>query len=191
VKHSPNRSTSVSSAPEPSEEALLAEYEACEDYVSSAASRDWQAAGIIWAAALAGLFLTAFAGNGRASVTITTFIAFIVIATLWLFWAMVKRMVFLQKACMQRMREIEVKLGLRRSIYLYVLDNWRTRESTEYWEHLTQDEKSNLEKNYLQQGQGAPRLHTSTATYLITALIAACWIVIVLLKWLAYKGWFS
>ena len=170
----------------PSESALLTEYQGCQQYIDSAASRDWQIASIVWAAALAGLFFAAFDGHDKATAIITTFIAFVVIATLWIFSRMVARMVFFQKACMQRMREIELKLGMRRNIYFSVLDNWLTRETSDYWKDLSKDEIRNLEEKYLQKGRSILRLHTTTATYVINVLIMIAWVGMAAWKWLLY-----
>ena len=46
-----------------SAQALLAEYAACQQYIDSAANRDWQVAAIIWGASLAGLFFVATEEN--------------------------------------------------------------------------------------------------------------------------------
>ncbi len=173
------------------EQAWLVEYECCQEYVDSAASRDWQIASIVWAAALAGLFILAFADNNCGGAIITTFLALITIVILCLFWKMVDRMVFFQKACMERMREIEHQLGMKRGIYFYLLDNWPKRGKINYRENLSDDELKKLQDKYLQNRSTAPRPHTSTATHVINVLIMTAWLGVTLWKWGTFLGWFS
>lgn len=170
----------------PSEQSLLQEYDSCENYVDSAASRDWQAAGIIWAAALVGLFIVAFEDNGLVNAITTTIILPFVIVMLWLFGRMVARMIFLQKTCRRRMREIECQLKIRKDIYLYLLDNWNTRTNTGYWRYLTETEIMNLETNYAKDEKLVPKLLTSTATGYINITIMAAWAALAIIKWIFY-----
>lgn len=167
-------------------QALLTEYESCEDYVDSAASRNWQIASIIWAAALLGLFVLGVGDNSLTYAIFTTVLLVLVIAMLWIFWAMIRRMIFFQIAARQRMREIECQLNMRKDIYFYLLDNWKTKENTEYWKYLSEDEAKKLEINYTKKGKGAPSLRTSTASQYINVALIIAWFALTTVKWSAY-----
>jgi hypothetical protein len=170
-----------------SEQTLLAEYDACEQYVDSAATRDWQVAGIIWGAALAGLFfvLSLEAELSRATLVIVTSVYPFLIASIWLFWRMVKRMVFFQNICRGRMRQIEAKLGMRKEIHLYLLDNWAGRNEMDLWKQLPEDVRDYLQKT-VEMRKEAPRPTTGLITLVINWIITCAWSVMIILEWLAY-----
>lgn len=172
----------------PSDQALLAEYAACEQYIESAANRDWQVAAIIWGASLAGLFFVAMEENVTlATLVVVTSLYPFVLACIWLFWRMVKRMVFFQSICVERMQKIESELIMKRSIYLYLLDNWGKRDETTFWRSLPEDEKTYLEKVVaIRRAKGAPRPTTEVVTYIINWIIAGAWSVLIILEWLTY-----
>ena len=170
-----------------SAQALLAEYAACQQYIDSAANRDWQVAAIIWGASLAGLFFVATEENiTLATLVVVTSLYPFLLVCIWLFWYMVKRMIFFQKICAERMRRIESKLEMRRAIYLYLLDNFSKRGETHFWRSLPDDEKTYLEKVAIKRAKGAPRPTTTLVTYIINWIITGAWSALVILRWLIY-----
>jgi hypothetical protein len=173
----------------PSELAALEEYRACEQYVDSAATRDWQVAGIIWGAALAGLFFVLYSGAERslATLVVVTGIYPFLIASIWLFWLMVQRMVFFQSVCRERMRQIETQLGMRKEIYLYLLDNWAKRNEMDLWKQLPGNVRDYLGKTVQIRGK-APRPTTGRVTLAINWIITLAWTAMIILLWLTHSG---
>lgn len=178
-------------AKEASEQALLEEYQACEAYVDSAATRDWQVAGIIWAAAFAGLFLLAMIGHTLADAIVATLLFIFVYFLLYFFQKMVNRMVYFQEISLQRMREIERKLGMKKELYRHICDQWESREELDSWKELSEEERAHLKCDYVgkfDEGKGGRRPRTREATLYINKLIQIAWGMLVLWKWLGYSG---
>ena len=173
----------------PTDQALLVEYHMCQLQANTSSRRSWQSAGIILAAGLAGLtiliggFLSgeAFMSDVELrnqlaiKIVITVFVP-IMIVVLELLRKIVRREVFFQRVCYRRMREIEAKLGLRRALYVNILDKWTDRKDNPYWGILLEDERRNLESNYTEQGNGAPMPKTSVATYKLITIVQLAWV---------------
>jgi hypothetical protein len=175
------------------EQALLTEYMACEEHVGSSSARSWQATGIILAAALAGLFIFAsFSRKDLFEAILATVFLLLTFVMLLIWSKIVRREVFFQLVSIKRMRDIESKLGLRKSMYINILDHWQRREKNRYWATLPDDEKKNLEENYARRIKGklhdAPQPPTSTATYWAGWLVVAGWFILVILRWMSYFG---
>ena len=163
---------------EEDEQTLLEEYQACQAYVDSAATRDWQVAGIIWAAAFAGLFLLVTAGHTLSNAIAATLLCAIVYFLLYFFQKMINRMVYFQEVCTVRMREIERKLGMKKELYRHICNQWENKEELNEWKELSEEEKTHLEHNYIDRlggGKGAARPRTREATLYINRLIQIAW----------------
>ena len=173
------------------------EYHLCQRHADTSSRRSWQSAGILLAAALAGLtilvggyisnleFMSSLEPRSVLIIRIAmTGLAVVMVSVLTLLITIVRREVFFQHTCHRRMREIEEKLGLRRAIYTDILDNWPERKDNPYWGILSEDEKSNLENNYTKKGDGAPRPTTRKATYIIILIVQFSWAFFCLFIWL-------
>ena len=118
----------------PSEQALLTEYQACQHDIDSSAHSYWTLAGIfigVSSVLLAGIIYGVLANNTIFSTLdctlrtlITIFSAAIIFILVFLcFW--LKRETYLADRNYERMREIEIKLGMQKSLRVPILDEWK------------------------------------------------------------------
>ncbi len=171
-------------------DALLTEYELAQAHINGASARSWQSFGIVAAGTLAGLVYLVIANTHTLTVTVgITALSIGIIAILELERRIIKREVFFQGLCIQRMLEIEEILGLKRVIYLDVLGQWEAKEDNKYWRSFSEDEKEHLKHYYTdEKGKGAPRFKTRKATYYVIYLLMAGWSALILWKWLTFFG---
>jgi hypothetical protein len=169
-------------------DALLEEYGVAQAHINGASARSWQSFGIVAAGTLAGLVYLVIAGTHTLIATVgVTALSIGIIVILELERRIIKREVFFQGLCIQRMLEIEETLGLKRVIYVNVLDEWETKENNKYWKSFSEDEKEHLRHYYAdKEGKGAPKLKTRKATYCVIYLLMAGWSALILWEWLAY-----
>lgn len=137
-------------AEEPSEQALLREYEACQHDSSSTSVSFWTLASIfigISSALLAGLLYGLIANNNLFPVLlkvlfgesaqsselrlILTLSLIVIILSISIFiilyklWGWLRRARFLQQTNFKRMREIELELGMWKSWRIHTIDEWQ------------------------------------------------------------------
>jgi len=172
-----------------SREALLAEYQACEDAEGSDVFRGWQVVSIVYGAAFAGLVFLVTANPGLATSVATTGIALVAIGMVAGARWIVKRASFSISRTWMRMRDIEWHLGMRKNIYLSILADWGNRATNPDWQRLPDEEKALLGCHYSDCGRGMPG---PKATPLVVDwgayLLCASWLLLIAWRWLEYKG---
>ena len=175
------RPTELESNNQPSENALLVEYQACQHDNNSSASTYWTLAGIfigISSVLLGGLLygilsniqiITKISPNDASTlrIIISALGAAIIIILLFLYlW--LKRVGYLMDKNYQRMREIELKLGMWKSWRVHIRDQWNKmmpkklrfkgffkssvelsdEQMNQIWAQVLEKEKKGLSKEY-------------------------------------------
>lgn len=164
---------------EPSEQALLTEYQACQQDNSSTSISYWTLAGIFFgisSALLAALIYGVLANrdlfqillsettssnalNQRIVLGVTLVLGTGIIFVLCFLWGWLKRVGFLQQINYERMREIELELGMWKSWRVHALDQWPIKRydklsDKEIWDKLQKELKGNLNTKYSEQLEG-------------------------------------
>jgi len=121
-------------AKEPSDEALLKEYEVCQQDINSTSSNYWTLAGIfigVSSVLLAGIIYGVLANdNGFNAIdctlrTLVTIFGVAIITILVFLWFWLKRVNYLTDRNYERMREIELDLGMWKSWRVHSIDTWK------------------------------------------------------------------
>ena len=146
---------------QPSEQSLLHEYTEANAAVLANAQRSWQAVSIFSGLSVVGLVVIARELIARDiekhnwhlffAVLTVGLISTLILAAWWLVY---RRQLWLGEILYFRMREIEINLRLRRNIYVHTLDRWEERSQLPWWQALTPEERSTLER--LAQDMGRP-----------------------------------
>lgn len=131
----------------PSEQALLTEYQVCQQYISERATSYWTLTGIFigFSSVLLGALIYGFLSSpnkesilfGVATCVIST--AVLVIFYFLKFW--LKRVSFLQQINFHRMRDIERDLGMWQSWRVHGVDHWR---GSQFDSEITEEDSTRL-----------------------------------------------
>lgn len=117
---------------EPSEQALLTEYQACQQYNSSSSQSYWTLTGIFigFSSVLLGSLLYGFTHNKERLILgiVTCVISVAVLLILYFLNGWLKRVSFLQQMNFYRMRDIERALGMWASWRVHGVDNWKDKD---------------------------------------------------------------
>jgi hypothetical protein len=135
----------------PTDEALLAEYRVAGDELATAASRIWQSTGIVAAA-----FVTAAVGMGTVlpssffpeafKITIIWVASFGVLAVLTYWVILVLHERTAQAVSIRRLVDIELALGMRKTLITCFLNDWAKRSTFKEWEKIGQSDRAHLEE---------------------------------------------
>lgn len=154
-------------------EVWLLEYRTCQDSISDHEARIWQSATVFVSISIAGLSLvTQRLGPsiGGLLVVFTSSVLSITILLLW--YKLVNRWWSFQNVLWYRMQELDVKLGMRRNLYMLSMDK------SPSW-HLDQiTDRSGFER--LNNTLGKAHVATKAKTYLrrIVVLIVMAWMLL-------------
>jgi len=123
-------------------ETLLKEYEVAQQHAGMLHRVSWQATGIlvVGIGAVSGFAISLRQDIGGAMIG-GFFIGSSLAMIAWLF--IVRRLVFFQRVTYRRMQEIEQRLGMRRQVYISLLDS-RYPTSEAAWKLLSPNEQENF-----------------------------------------------
>ena len=171
---------------------MLKEYEVGQQFANAAHSRQWQITGILLILALGGPFgaswlmgMDKISSDVHLVMVIAVAVFAICLDGLWILaW---NRERFYLEITYHRLREIETLLGLRRNLYINILDNplpsrHLSANEKSHWEN---ERKRFLEKESLQKLKGPPYhgiIRVANVVNAIAFLIFLFWLFVVFLQ---------
>jgi hypothetical protein len=177
----------------PSEQALLAEYGACQSEANASGSYVFQMGSIFFVTTLAlagtaiSYLIKAYGGAHRLAIVILLGIFSIAALVAWKNYA--DRQHFIRDVMYDRMRMIEVELGLRKNLYVHFLDEAsKDTYENETWLPLEKTERTTLWGKYANHPGRKPRGFQLVKKVTWFAIIA--WVVLILLEVSRYFGCF-
>lgn len=174
----------------PSEQALLAEYQACQDEAGGASSWSWQS-GIVFfvtTLTLAGTIIYGLLNTSSSPYRLTLIIILgifsIVLLYVWIRY--LTRQHLIRRVMFYRMEEIERELGLRKGLYVSFLDETLKDNP------LDKNEKNRLLEKFGKTKGRKPQGFKLTRWVALLAIIA--WVILILIEILIYfspivRGW--
>ena len=162
----------------PQRDALLAEYQACQQEANASGGFIWYSASVLFAAALAGLFLLPFPSEETrwAEPMFLTLLTLGVWIGLWAWWIMTDRHAFIRNLMFMRQGQIEQRLpGVLKSTAVSAVDSLRLPQGAS-------QELTNLFNSF------SRRPHRPALPWLrgVAVGIAILWLFRLGLEWLAF-----
>ncbi len=161
------------------------EYEQCAEDARAAGARSWQVIYIFLGAIGVALTVVAAQLAGRPwqehdgfSLGLAAVAAIVGSALAWAMKEISRRRAWVQRVIYERMRTIEWLLGMRKDIYVDILDRWPPSCADEDWHALAEDERTFLRDLYARLRRDRPRmLDLQVVTWLARLIIALWWLV--------------
>jgi hypothetical protein len=115
---------------DPTKEDLLVEYRECHEDAREFTTRSWQIAGVVLVFGFGGIVLVAARTNHTpADVALTGAVGVFASGVIWLWFAIYSRLRLLYLVTYHRIHEIERIVGLKKNLYVDVVDNWKSLDS--------------------------------------------------------------
>ena len=140
--------------PEKQAEAILKEYELCQDYAKHLDTNIWTTSGLIGLGSIGSLLLSNYSST---SLPVIIIVGLLVICIVWIWWKMANRWWDIQHVTFMRMRHIESTLHLYRNRYIKYLDSRLGRRDLEVISDLPDKEKKDLKGKFTQFYKGQVR----------------------------------
>jgi len=168
----------------PSPDDLRTEFVQCAEDARALGARGWQVVYIFLSAIILGLALVASQlvalapeDHDWSTLGVVTVVSVVGTALAYALIGAKRRLTWVLLVTYERMRQLERILGMRKHMYIDILDHWTDRRKSAYWVELPQDDQQFLSEIEQRHRRLRPRLLGAQ--------------IVVLVAWLSILGWLA